>query len=59
MIEGLPGGHSQASPHKDTLPVPICCAGHVRGRLLIVCGAARPTAWRGNNRPQGQRQDGQ
>ena len=43
-----PGGRSQASSH-NTLHVPIYCAGQVRGRLLIVCGAPRPTAWRGNN----------
>ena len=54
MIECSPGGRSQASHHKNTLRVPIYCAGQVRGRLIIVCGAPRPAAWRGNNSDQKQ-----
>ena len=44
MIECSPGGRSQASAHKNTRCVPIYCAGQVRGRLTIVCGAPGPTA---------------
>ena len=39
MIEISPGGSSQASAHMNSLRVPIYCAGQVRGRLLLVCGA--------------------
>ena len=39
-----PGGRSQAISHENTLRVPIYCAGQVRGRLIMVCGAPRPMA---------------
>ena len=36
------------SAHKNTLRVLRYCAGQVRWRLIIVCGALSPMAWRGN-----------
>ena len=57
MIECSPVGCSQASAHRSTLCVPIYCAGQVRRRLLIVCGAPRPLVWQGNNSSFFQRKE--
>ena len=54
MIESWPGGGGggvfpSECPQEHTACTDLLCrSGEGRGRLIIVCGAPRPTAWQGN-----------